>query len=87
MAVAVYAAWFAALSALVVLDEVSVVMPAIYAAMSVLALALYAADKSAARSGVWRTSESPLHLVALARRAGCPARAAAQDDQAAVPSP
>jgi uncharacterized membrane protein YsdA (DUF1294 family)/cold shock CspA family protein len=33
--------------------------------MSVLLYAMYAADKSAAKAGRWRTSEASLHLVAL----------------------
>lgn len=39
---------------------------AVYVGGSVLAYALYAADKSAARRGAWRVSESTLHAVALA---------------------
>lgn len=36
-----------------------------YAVASVLSFVLYAADKSAARRGRWRTPESTLHFVAL----------------------
>lgn len=36
-----------------------------YAFMSVLLYVMYAADKSAAQAGRWRTSEASLHLVAL----------------------
>lgn len=48
----------------------------IYALMSVLAFALYGADKAAARSGRWRTPEATLHLVALL--GGWPGALAAQ---------
>lgn len=37
-----------------------------YGTMSVLAFALYGADKAAARRGAWRVPEATLHLVALA---------------------
>ncbi|MCW4453941.1 cold shock and DUF1294 domain-containing protein [Flavobacterium sp. MXW15] len=40
-------------------------LPLAYAGMSVLALLLYGRDKSAARTGRWRTPESTLHLVGL----------------------
>ncbi|MFZ6647221.1 DUF1294 domain-containing protein [Undibacterium sp. TJN25] len=36
-----------------------------YALASVLNLALYAVDKSAAKKGSWRISENSLHLVSL----------------------
>ena len=38
---------------------------AVYAAMSVIAFALYAADKRRAGRGEWRISEALLHLVEL----------------------
>lgn len=38
---------------------------AIYAAMSALAIALYAADKRRARLDAWRISETTLHVVEL----------------------
>lgn len=37
----------------------------LYTGASLLAFALYAWDKSAARGGRWRTAESTLHLIAL----------------------
>lgn len=37
----------------------------VYASMSLLAFALYAADKRRAARGEWRIGESTLHLVAL----------------------
>ena len=39
---------------------------AFYLAASLLALVMYALDKSAARKGAWRTQESTLHLLSLA---------------------
>ena len=36
-----------------------------YAFVSLIAFAAYAMDKSAARSGAWRTAESTLHLLSL----------------------
>ncbi|MDJ0740624.1 MAG: cold shock and DUF1294 domain-containing protein [Gammaproteobacteria bacterium] len=39
---------------------------AIYVAVSVITIAAYALDKMAAKQGDWRTSESTLHLLALA---------------------
>jgi uncharacterized membrane protein YsdA (DUF1294 family) len=38
---------------------------AAYAVMSLVAVALYAADKRRAARGEWRVSETTLHLVAL----------------------
>lgn len=37
-----------------------------YAAVSLLTFTMYAIDKSAARTGRWRTPEATLHLLALA---------------------
>jgi uncharacterized membrane protein YsdA (DUF1294 family) len=37
----------------------------LYTGASLLAFAVYAWDKSAARGGRWRTAESTLHLIAL----------------------
>lgn len=37
----------------------------VYGFMSLVTYAVYALDKSAARSGQWRTRESTLHLLAL----------------------
>jgi len=48
-----------------------------YVAMSGLAIALYAFDKSAARRGGWRTQESTLHAVSLL--GGWPGALLAQD--------
>jgi uncharacterized membrane protein YsdA (DUF1294 family) len=41
------------------------VAAAVYAGMSLLAIALYAADKRRAARGQWRISEATLHLVEL----------------------
>lgn len=38
----------------------------IYAALSIVTFIVYAYDKSAAKAGRWRVSESNLHLLALA---------------------
>ena len=38
----------------------------VYCVMSVITFVVYASDKSAARSGDWRTSESVLHVLGLA---------------------
>ena len=40
-------------------------VPIVYAAASVTAAGVYAADKSAARRNQWRTPERMLHLLAL----------------------
>jgi uncharacterized membrane protein YsdA (DUF1294 family) len=40
-------------------------LAAVYAVMSAIAFAVYAADKAAARRGGWRTPESGLHLLTL----------------------
>jgi uncharacterized membrane protein YsdA (DUF1294 family) len=37
----------------------------LYVAASLIAVGVYAADKSAARTGRWRTTESTLHVLAL----------------------
>ena len=49
----------------------------VYAGMSLLAFALYAGDKSAARNGRWRTKENSLHLVDVL--GGWPGGLVAQD--------
>lgn len=41
-------------------------MAALYFIAGVITFLAYAADKSAARNGSWRTPESTLHLLALA---------------------
>lgn len=65
VAILVAAAFFAALAALVAMDELSILVPAAYALLSVVALVLYRQDKSAAEQHGWRISESTLHTVAL----------------------
>ena len=40
-------------------------VPAVYLAASIAAAIAYGADKSAARSGAWRTRERTLHVLAL----------------------
>ena len=53
------------LVAAVILGTVRSLFLGLYAFMSTLLYLMYAADKSAARAGRWRTSEASLHLVAL----------------------
>lgn len=65
LALAVAASFFALLVGLVALDELSVVVLAAYGLLSAVAVVVYAADKSAAQQGRWRTSESTLHTIAL----------------------
>lgn len=64
-AVAVAVVFFALLAALLALDELPALLLAAYAVLSGVAVWLYAADKSAARQGTWRTPEATLHAVAL----------------------
>lgn len=46
--------------------QIPVEVVAVYLALSVITFVLYALDKSAARRGAWRTSESTLQLLGLA---------------------
>jgi uncharacterized membrane protein YsdA (DUF1294 family)/cold shock CspA family protein len=64
-AVAVAAVFFALLLGLVALAELPLVLVAAYGVMSVIAVLVYAADKSAAQHGRWRTAESTLHALGL----------------------
>lgn len=58
---------FIAIVAISVLaDKLPPIILAIYAGLSILTYLVYAADKSAAEKGTWRTQESTLHLFALA---------------------
>lgn len=65
LALAIAALFFALLVGLLVLDEVPVILLAVYGLFSGVAFLLYGADKSAAEQGRWRTSESTLHTIAL----------------------
>ena len=47
-------------------DKLPPVILAVYIGLSMLTYFVYAADKSAAKKGTWRTQESTLHLFALA---------------------
>ena len=58
-------AFFSGLGGLVFINKLPIIIPGMYAALSVMAFALYAKDKSAAQLGNWRTSESTLHLISL----------------------
>ena len=64
-ALAVAALFLGLLVALVILDRAPAVLLVPYALFSLLAVAMYGADKSAARRGTWRVSEANLHLVAV----------------------
>ncbi|HEX6733972.1 MAG TPA: DUF1294 domain-containing protein [Azonexus sp.] len=63
---ALTALFFAGLGAAVLAGRAPAALPAFYAAISLIAFAAYAIDKSAARNGTWRTPEKTLHLLALA---------------------
>lgn len=61
----VAAASLAAVAGLVAWADRSWLVVLGYLVMSAVAFATYAADKSAARAGQWRTSESTLHLIGV----------------------
>lgn len=52
-------------AALAWLGQVPVWLPVGYAALSLVTMVVYRADKAAATAGTWRTSEATLHLLAL----------------------
>jgi uncharacterized membrane protein YsdA (DUF1294 family) len=58
-------AFLTTVAVLVVLGWLHPVVGISYAVMSVVALAAYAIDISAARAGRWRTAESTLHVLGL----------------------
>jgi uncharacterized membrane protein YsdA (DUF1294 family)/cold shock CspA family protein len=62
----VAALFFVVLVGLVALNDLPLLAPAAYGVLSVFTFLLYSADKSAARHGRWRTSESTLHTFGLA---------------------
>ena len=55
----------AVLVGLVALDLAPAALLLVYAALSLIALVMYRADKRAAERGTWRTPEANLHAVAL----------------------
>lgn len=59
------------------LSWIPAMVPAVYCAMSVIAILFYSMDKSAAVNNRWRTKESTLHLLALL--GGWPGALLAQD--------
>jgi uncharacterized membrane protein YsdA (DUF1294 family)/cold shock CspA family protein len=65
VAIVVAASFFAVLAGLVALGDLPLLVAAAYGVLSVVALGLYGADKSAAEQRHRRTPESTLHLVAL----------------------
>lgn len=69
--------FFAVLAAGWLLGKVPPVVLLAYAALSIVAFAMYGMDKSAARNNRWRTPESNLHIVALL--GGWPGALLAQD--------
>ncbi len=54
------------LAVLVLAGRCPPLVPLVYLGMGILTFGVYAADKSAARNGRWRTQESTLHLLASA---------------------
>jgi len=59
------------------LGKIPVVVPGVYAFLSLFAFAVYAKDKAAARDDIWRTPESSLHAIAVF--GGWPGALVAQD--------
>ena len=49
----------------VYMERLQMIIVGFYAVMSLITFGLYAKDKSAAKSGRWRTSESTLHMFSL----------------------
>ena len=60
------AAFAAVLGGLVIANRISIFVPLIYIAMSIITMFAYAFDKSAAMNKRWRTQENTLHVLALA---------------------
>ena len=58
-------AFLAVYTAVAVLWILPLWVAGLYAALSVVTFITYAADKAAASSGTWRTSENTLHMLAL----------------------
>jgi uncharacterized membrane protein YsdA (DUF1294 family)/cold shock CspA family protein len=69
-------AWVILVVAMAIASRYSWKVIAAWAAINAVTLALYAADKAAAKRGGWRTPEAHLHLLALV--GGWPAAAYAQ---------
>lgn len=65
-AIAVAVLFLAAVGASIALNQLPLIIGIAYAALSLITFGAYAWDKSAARSGAWRTAESSLHLLGLA---------------------
>lgn len=64
-AVAISSLFLIGLSAFVLFGKLPVSILLLYMAVSLITLIMYLKDKSAARTGGWRTSESTLHVLAL----------------------
>lgn len=58
--------FFVIVSLSVLTGKIPVLILALYLVASLLTFFVYAADKSAAQKGTWRTNESTLHLLSLA---------------------
>ncbi len=69
-------AWFIVVSSLFALSMLPWKFVALWLGLNIVTYMFYAIDKSAAKRGSWRTSESSLHLLALV--GGWPAAAIAQ---------
>jgi uncharacterized membrane protein YsdA (DUF1294 family) len=65
-AIAVAALFLGAVGASIALNQLPLVVGLAYALLSLITFVAYAWDKSAARSGAWRTAEATLHLLGLA---------------------
>ena len=65
LALAIAASFFVLLVGFVVLNKMPVLLLAAYGLFSGVAFFMYGADKSAAKQGRWRTSESTLHTINL----------------------
>lgn len=66
ISIIVAALFLAIVGAAVLTDKIPSLVFVIYMAASLLTFIMYAADKSAAKKGLWRTKESTLHLLSLA---------------------
>jgi uncharacterized membrane protein YsdA (DUF1294 family)/cold shock CspA family protein len=66
ISIIVAALFLAIVGAAVLTDKIPSLVFVIYMAASLLTFIMYAADKSAAKKGLWRTKESTLHVLSLA---------------------
>jgi uncharacterized membrane protein YsdA (DUF1294 family)/cold shock CspA family protein len=66
LAITVAVLFLGAVGVSIALGQLPLIVGIAYAMLSLITFAAYARDKSAARSGGWRTAESTLHLLGLA---------------------